>query len=284
MRPIAQLFNLLSVNVPESASIVAYAASPRYRREFLRRLGLNIYGRGLGIVGRALRERPTLVTDREWDCLIVLDACRYDTLAGLWQGEGSLRGELPYVISPGTTTLLWIQANFVANSSRDRMSDVTVAAGNPYISETYFNLRGWDYPFSRSIDVWKAEWDDELDTVHPREVFRATQDIGNERLLVHFLQPHSPFIPRPKVTWGKIEQGSVSLEDARGAYEDNLRLVLKWAFRLVESLEGKVVITSDHGELFGEFGLVCHTHSVLVRELMKVPWIELEGGERLSLK
>ncbi len=277
MRHFAQLFNRLSINVSESSSVVSHAPSPKYRREFLRRLGLNIYGRSLGIVGRAVLGPPTLVTDTDWDSLILLDACRYDALAEVWSAYGLMPAKLPAVASPGTTTLLWIKENFVRNANKGRMGDVTVIAGNPYISETYFRLRRWDYPFKKAVNVWKEGWEHSVEGVPPEEVYNAARQVEG-RLLVHFLQPHSPFIRHPEVTWAKIEAGEVTLEEAREAYEDNLRLVLEWALRLVSSLEGKVVLTSDHGELFGEYGLYGHPHKVYVPELVTVPWIELEGG------
>ncbi len=229
-------------------------------------------------MGRALVEKPTLVTDKDWDTLIVLDACRYDAMTEVWAGGGG-SPVLPSVISPGTTTLLWIEANFVNNPAKTQMEDVTVIAGNPYMSEAYFDFRGWPYPFRESIDVWKGGWDGTLEAVPPKEVFRAAREVQGGRILAHFYQPHSPFIQDPDITWAEIEAAEVSLERARRAYGDNLRLALAWALRLVESVEGRVVITADHGELFGEYGLFAHPHKVFVPELVTVPWIELRGGE-----
>ncbi len=283
MQPVAKLFGRLSIDVGEDSSLVAHAPSPTYRREFLRRLGLNMYGRGLGIVGRAIRERPTLVTDREWDCLIVFDACRYDTLSDLWQRHGSGPLELAYITSPGTTTLLWITANFVHNPDKRDVADVTVVAGNPYMSRTYFDIQGWEYPFSASIDVWKEGWDKTFNTVPPEEVFKEAQGIEG-RIVAHFLQPHFPFLGHPEITGQGINEGSVSLDQVRRAYEDNVLLVMEWALRLADKREGTVVITSDHGELFGEYGLFWHPHKVYVPELVLVPWIELEGDAAPRLR
>ena len=279
LRPVARLFNLLSIRVAEEASIVAHAPNPTYRREFLRRLGLNIYGRGIGLVGKAIRNQPTLVTDKKWDTLILLDACRYDTFAAVWTEKEGRAAALSSVASPGTTTLLWIKANFVGNPHRARMGDVTVIAGNPYISRAYFETQGWDYPFRESIDLWKTEWDEALEAVPPEAVFEAAKGVKRGRILAHFYQPHSPFVLHPEIDWGTLEKGETSLEEIRGAYEDNLRLVLDYALQLVESMRGRVVITADHGELFGEYGLYAHPHGVYVPELVTVPWIELQGRE-----
>ncbi len=279
LRPVARLFNLLSIRVAEGASIVAHAPNPAYRREILRRLGQNIYGRGIGMVGKVIRNQPTLVTDTKWDTLILLDACRYDTFAELWREQEGPPAALSSVTSPGTTTLLWIKANFVGNPHRARMGDVTVIAGNPYISRAYFETQGWDYPFRESIDLWKTAWDKSLEAVPPEAVLEAAKGVKGGRVLAHFYQPHSPFVLQPEITWGGLESGTVSLDEIRQAYEDNLRLVLDHALRLVKAVKGRVVITADHGELFGEYGLYAHPHGVYVPELVTVPWIELQGGE-----
>ena len=278
LRPVARFFSLLSIKLSTEASLVANAPNPAYRREILRRLGQNIYGRSIGLVGRALRDRPTLVTDRTWDTLILLDACRYDTFAETWTGKDADASALPSVTSPGTTTLLWVKANFVANPRKTRMGDVTVIAGNPYISRAYFETQGWAYPFRESIDVWKTGWDETLEAVPPEAVFEAAKRVKEGRILAHFYQPHSPFLLHPEVTWGGLESGAVSLPEIRRAYEENLRLVLDYARRLVDEVTGRVVITADHGELFGEYGLYAHPHGVYVPELVTVPWMELQGG------
>ncbi len=270
-RPVARFCGHFSLELPAEASIIAGARNPTYRQEFLRRLGWNFYGRSIGLVGRAILPKPTLVTDRPWDNLLVLDACRYDAFAAMWDG-GTLP---PAIISPGTTTLLWIRANFVDNPAKGRMADVTVIAGNPYMSKTYFqDIAGWSYPFRRSLDAWKIEWDEATMTVPPENVIRAADGVEG-RLLAHFYQPHSPFLAHPHVTWAGITSGEVSLEKAMWAYEDNLRLVLEAALKLAERRDGRTIITSDHGELFGEYGLYAHPHGVYVPELVTVPWVEV---------
>ncbi|MFQ5885465.1 MAG: hypothetical protein ACE5IO_10250, partial [Thermoplasmata archaeon] len=57
-------------------------------------------------------------------------------------------------------------------------------------------------------------------------------------------------------------------------------LALDWVMRLVQVLKGRVVITSDHGNLFGEYGLFRHPRGLYLPELTQVPWLELQGGEK----
>lgn len=56
------------------------------------------------------------------------------------------------------------------------------------------------------------------------------------------------------------------------AYEENLEIVLQHAEELAENLDGKTVITADHGELLGEKGLFSHPNKFEAKKLRKVPW------------
>ncbi len=64
-------------------------------------------------------------------------------------------------------------------------------------------------------------------------------------------------------------------EGLREYYKDNLQIVLKKAAELVENIDGKVVITSDHGEAFGEKDLWFHKLETHESILTEVPWYEI---------
>ena len=59
-------------------------------------------------------------------------------------------------------------------------------------------------------------------------------------------------------------------------YEENLRLVMEQAQELARELEGDVVITSDHGEAFGEQGVWEHHIETHIPALIEVPWLKVE--------
>ena len=67
------------------------------------------------------------------------------------------------------------------------------------------------------------------------------------------------------------------------AYISNLLVVLFYAKRLTQILPGKIVITSDHGEAFGEkiklFGIQVYGHPsrVKILSLIQVPWLEIKN-------
>ena len=58
-------------------------------------------------------------------------------------------------------------------------------------------------------------------------------------------------------------------------YRKDLRMVLEEVARLVEELDGKVIVTADHGELLGEGGWG-HYIGGEEDELRHVPWLEVE--------
>jgi len=68
---------------------------------------------------------------------------------------------------------------------------------------------------------------------------------------------------------------TVGEERLKDAYRDNCERVLNEASKLIESTAGKVIVTSDHGDLLGEGGRYGHpggdSHSVL----KEVPWLEI---------
>jgi len=69
----------------------------------------------------------------------------------------------------------------------------------------------------------------------------------------------------------------LGVEGLRGAYEENLKLVLSYVGKLTSHLKrrGLVVITADHGELLGERGLFGHPSGMREPELVEVPWLEI---------
>lgn len=60
-------------------------------------------------------------------------------------------------------------------------------------------------------------------------------------------------------------------------YEENLRLAMEQVVELVQELDGKVVVTSDHGEAFGEQGVWEHHIETHIPALVEVPWLEVQG-------
>lgn len=58
-------------------------------------------------------------------------------------------------------------------------------------------------------------------------------------------------------------------------YENNLGYALEAIQRFAEEVEGKIVVTSDHGEAFGEGGFWDHVNKPHIQVLVEVPWLEI---------
>ena len=72
--------------------------------------------------------------------------------------------------------------------------------------------------------------------------------------------------------------GSISFELAWRAYASNLEFVLGYVKALLPNLTGKNCITSDHGNVFGKFGVFyAHPPKTYLRELIEVPWLEVRA-------
>ncbi|WP_207592377.1 hypothetical protein [Halomontanus rarus] len=65
-------------------------------------------------------------------------------------------------------------------------------------------------------------------------------------------------------------------EAALELYEENLRIALESVADLIPELDGRVVVTADHGEAFGEEGVWEHHIETHIPPLVEVPWLEVE--------
>jgi hypothetical protein len=65
-------------------------------------------------------------------------------------------------------------------------------------------------------------------------------------------------------------------EQVKEYYRKDLRLALEEVKRLIEGLDGKIIVTADHGELLGEGGWG-HYIGGTEDELLNVPWLEVEN-------
>lgn len=170
------------------------------------------------------------VMKEDWDYLIVLDACRYDYFSKLYRSY--LRGKLEKFISLGSSTLEWCKKSF-----QEVYSDVIYISSNPYINSKG-KVEGFNASdhFCEVIDVWDWGWNDELGTVHPKTVNEVVQslkeDYSNKRFIIHYLQPHAPYLdydprvlgfPRPKISRGARPLRGVQNGRNQGVFEVILR-------------------------------------------------------------
>jgi hypothetical protein len=269
--------------------------------------------------------------EEKWDYLIILDACRYDYFQKVYGNY--LRGTLRKARSPASATSEWLKKMFTR-----RYNDVVYVSANPYINSRGVDVVGFDARdyFHKIVDVWDSGWNDVVGTVPPEEVnaaaITATLMHPDKRLIIHYLQPHAPYIslanraPEAVLSPDKLRSGvfllqnrvirhfwkilsgesrffksvlvnrvvwkigrlfvplpSLPMDDAlrlvgrKGllrAYEANVRIVLKNVAKLVNRLQGKIVVTSDHGELLGEKNEYYHRPQHYISHLIDVPYLE----------
>jgi len=212
--------------------------------------------------------------DMDWDYLIVLDACRFDFLLKILNPKYIIKYYAG--LSLASCTRDWLLRNF-----NHYYNDVVYVSANPYISNIEYKGFNGSRHFYRVESVWSYGWDQQLGTVHPREVYKAVLHLVKKypyhRFIIHFVQPHAPYIGRKGmylkeyiekniggITYKEeyihkiieyVWKGRINIYDVIDAYLENLQLVIEYVYKLTDYLDGKIVITADHGEAFGEKGV-----------------------------
>lgn len=232
------------------------------------------------------------IFSRDWDVLVILDACRADLLSQVAPEYGFLEslGTFP---SLGSCTPGWMERNFGDESDEydEHRSRTAYVAGNPFS-----RLKLDDSEFHSVDHVWEYAWDEDFGGVKPRPVtdraIRAGRTSDADRLIVHYLQPHLPFLSNDSEglqienfsgdhrqatpgDWVLIQRGERDPDTVWDEYRDTLRWVLDDVELLIRNLDAdSFVISADHGNAFGEFGVYGHPCRTALPCLTEVPWVE----------
>jgi len=242
------------------------------------------------------------IMEEDWDNLVLLDGCRFD----MFEELNTLKGSLEWRISKGSATPEFLDENFTDR----QFHDTVYITANPM-----YRLRDQEGTFYKTIDVWDTQWDSDLKTVRPKSMVTATRRAHkrypHKRILSHFMQPHYPFISEfgrsiehsgyelayrnvqgeeasrdAPTVWDLLREGAISRREVWQAYMENLELVLSHVEILVAEFNGRTVLTSDHGNMLGEFifpfpkRIYGHPKGIHTEELVKVPWLVVEGETR----
>ena len=230
------------------------------------------------------------IYEYDWDLLIVLDACRADLMAEVADEYAYTSHESAY--SCASSSGEWHLKNFSDEYANERAETALVSA-NPY---TDMHVEADN--FRRLDEVWRTGFDSDAGTIPPERVVDSTiaahRETDAKRIVAHFMQPHYPFRSEYEggsgesggialeydhtpwdTVWDRLRKGDISQEEAWAGYVDNLRYVLDHLGTLLQNVDAeRVVITADHGNLLGEFGLYAHPQYVPIPALKRVPWIE----------
>jgi len=132
------------------------------------------------------------VMKEQWDYLIILDACRYDYFERCYSEY--LTGTLQKKLSVGSSTKGWRNKSFI-----DYYEDTIYISANPYINSVVA-VKGFNGPdhFYKIFDLWASHWDEAKGTVLPgiltKEAIRIVRNYPNKRAIIHYLQPHEPYL------------------------------------------------------------------------------------------
>ncbi|PSP90321.1 hypothetical protein BRC90_01750 [Halobacteriales archaeon QS_4_69_34] len=241
------------------------------------------------------------IFEKDWDNLFILDGCRYD----LFEARSDLPGRLSAVRSRASCTPEFLRANFDGRT----LHDTVYVTANPM---PYRRRESLNYRFHDVIHVWRdAGWDEDHGTVVPETTteyaVEAAERYPDKRLIVHFLQPHYPFIvdtefdktdleahvsDRGPSIWDRLITGEATVpqETVWKAYARNLEVALPHVKSLMTALEGRTVVTSDHGNMVGERSFPVpirewgHPRGIYTEKAMTVPWLEFENGPRRRIQ
>jgi len=219
----------------------------------------------------------TNVFEKDWDLLIILDACRVDALE-------KVADEYAFLDQPGTmrsvasTSIEWMEETFTEDH-KPLIEDTVYVTANQHSSAVV------DQPFEQFENLYDYGWDSDLGTVSADVVTDKAIEIGREndeydRMIIHYMQPHFPSIPEPlghgnkfDNVWKGLMVGQRDEDEVWESYIANLRYVLDHVAVLLENINAETVaLSADHGNGKGEWGVYEHPIGVPTRQVRTVPW------------
>lgn len=250
------------------------------------------------LLARKLNEFSTLIPkydytqnksifEKDWDNLILLDACNYNIAKQYDWGEDTLS-----VHRSRATSSQEFFRNEVSN--RD-LTDTVYISANAWIEDLYDDLE---------LDLHKIIVFDINDPkILAQNMKEIAQNHENKRIVTHFIQPHFPvlssdyekineewYLDRPMNLWHRKMINNlkydINREELIEAYKSNLETVLPIIKSSTNNIQGKTVVSADHGQLFGErvrpipIKMWGHPLGAYADNLLNVPWIVYEDDNR----
>ena len=254
----------------------------------------------------AMQHQTERLAATAWDVLVIFDACRADVLRDVVTAEAVARGEVARIVdavkTPGRNTPAWLARTWQTIGKRKPL----YITANPMVSQ---EVRRREYGIDL-LNVWDKHWGRwtrlALPCVHPASLNSVVIEllgqgqgsVTGRALVAHYMQPHAPYIGAlplncacgsratlaydgarlPRVI-DEIVAGRLKWPKLRAAYRSNVELVWRTFLNLLPHLSGKVIVTSDHGELLGENKLYGHRQLRRYKHAatLSVPWIELDA-------
>lgn len=238
---------------------------------------------------------PT-IWDYDWDLCILLDTCRPDAL----QEVAPEYDWLPDTIGSTRSASSWSKHWYIKTFD-ERFSDELAETG--LVSWNTFTDGHVDGESLAYLDeVWRYGWDDDNGLVPPRSVtdraIHAARTQDADRYVVHYMQPHAPYREieteqlradqigdihtNRRTVWDRLIDTSdeLSVSEVWGAMLNNLRWALDDVELLLENVDApRVLLTADHGEMFGRWGVYGHGPGMPFLSLLRVPEVWLSATD-----
>jgi hypothetical protein len=271
--------------------------------------------RNLNMYMGSTRGIGTNIFQFNWDLLIILDTCRVDALRAV-QDEYDFINDVDSYQSVGSHSGEFM-ANTFDKEYSNKIKNTALISANPH-SNSVFRKRlkqNWELEdkaggdedivrlnkygrynfvqpddFDRFEELWKYT-DDEYRYCPPRPVtdrgIEISREQTNGKIILHYMPPHIPYpdkvIPKgsdvpnyPLIYLKKTGRKKKVYE----AYLNNLRWVLDDVKLLLQNTEhSNVLITADHGEAFGEYGVYEHPAGSLHPHIRQVPLVQTSATD-----
>ncbi|WP_273837547.1 hypothetical protein [Halococcus sp. PRR34] len=249
------------------------------------------------------------IFDEEWDLVVILDACRVDALREV-ANEYDFLDDVHAELSMGSSSKEWM-VNTFHETNKEKINDTVYVTANAWAEQVLddtVSFTGWTVTNGTFVEgnqlverlayrptVTKADFRDVIEQPlsnvggidgFPAEqltdfAIEAGRKYNDSRMIVHYMQPHAPFLhhvangEQPDNIDEKPLEALNDIQDrkiVREGYVDNLRYVLDNIEILLENFDGNVLITADHGEMLGK-RLHGHGEGIPHPKLRWVPWV-----------
>lgn len=257
------------------------------------------------------RDQGQKLLEKEWDYLFIVDACRKDMFSEVY-GE-HLDGELSSIESKASSTGLFLKRNF----AEEYHDNLVYVSASPRVEEDlddvfYEKINVWK----------EKDWDEELGRVPAEKMkeycLRTAKLYPDKRIIFHFLEPHlsvqqyegvelsdpsarkkysdftdrsalrkflsgkiSKSFPGPSL-WVLFQNDDIPKHVVWEKQEKLLHEALDVISDISGNLDGKKVVTSDHGNAYGEkihkylpWNVYEHPKYIRTKNLIEVPWFEI---------